>query len=121
MRLFKHSLTKYLSLTILALIFSISASAAPKQIAILPSANQQSNHWIQLNWNSNSPTDDVTGYNVYRSVTNGSGYVKITVTAIPNTVFRDDGTTHGTTYYYVVTAVNSAGESGNSSQISVTP
>ena len=37
------------------------------------------------------------------------------------TSYTDTGVTNGTTYYYVVAAVNTAGESANSSQVSATP
>ena len=40
---------------------------------------------------------------------------------VPSHELYGYGLTNGTTYYYVVTAVNSAGESGNSNQASATP
>jgi len=43
------------------------------------------------------------------------------VTFSVRTSYINSGLTNGTTYYYVVSAVNSAGESGNSSQVSATP
>jgi hypothetical protein len=70
-----------------------------------------------LNWNA-SP--GATGYNVKRSLTSGSGYVQIAAN-LSNTTYSDSGLTNGTTYYYVVTATNAAGESGISNQASATP
>jgi fibronectin type 3 domain-containing protein len=43
------------------------------------------------------------------------------VASATSTNYTNTGLTNGTTYYYVVTAVNSAGESGNSFQVSATP
>jgi fibronectin type 3 domain-containing protein len=60
-----------------------------------------------------------TSYHVKRSTTSGSGYAQ--VGAPTSSSFADSGLTDGTTYFYVVSAVNSAGESGNSSQVSATP
>ncbi len=60
-----------------------------------------------------------TGYHVKRSTTSGSGYIQVAAPAAAS--FGDSGLTDGTTYFYVVSAVNSAGESGNSSQASATP
>jgi hypothetical protein len=56
---------------------------------------------------------------VKRSTVSGSGYV--TVSSPTTTSYTNTGLTDGTTYYYVVTAVNSSGESGNSSQVSAVP
>ncbi len=68
-----------------------------------------------LVWNS-SP--GATSYTVKRSTVSGSGYVAITnVTSLS---FGDSGLANGTTYYYVVSALNSA-ESQNSAEVSVTP
>jgi len=38
-----------------------------------------------------------------------------------STSFTDTGLTNGTTYFYVVAAVNASGASGNSSEVSATP
>src|SRR5215469_6195130 len=74
------------------------------------------NGQVVLSWSASS---GATSYNVKRSTTNGGPYNTI---ASPTTAsYTDTGLTNGTTYYYVVSAVNSAGESANSSQVSATP
>jgi len=65
-----------------------------------------------------------TGYNVKRSATSGSGYT--TLVASPTTTaspYGDTGLTGGTTYYYVVSAINTVStcESANSTETSATP
>lgn len=69
-----------------------------------------------LSWSASS---GATSYNVKRATTNGGPYT--TVSSPTATTYTNTGLTNGTTYFYVVTAVNSGGESGNSSQVSVTP
>jgi subtilase family serine protease len=74
------------------------------------------NAQVSLIWTASS---GATSYNVYRSVTNGSGYA---VVGTPTSgSYLDTSVTNGTTYYYVVTAVNANGESPKSSQVSATP
>jgi hypothetical protein len=68
-----------------------------------------------LNW---SPATGATNYNVKFSTTNGGPYTTIGSTA--TTSYTNTGLTNGTTCYYVVSAVNSFGESSNSVQISAT-
>ena len=64
----------------------------------------------------------VSSYSIKRSTTQGSGYTEIgTITDNESTnyTFTDNTAANGTTYYYVVTAIDGAGnESGNSSEVS---
>jgi regulation of enolase protein 1 (concanavalin A-like superfamily) len=53
---------------------------------------------------------------VKRSTTSGSGYTTLASPVTPG--YTDATTVNGTTYYYVVSAVNGGGESANSSQVS---
>lgn len=73
------------------------------------------NNQIQLIWNSSVAA---TNYNVKRSVTSGGPYTMIATTASTN--YTDDKATNGPIYYYVVSAMDSFGESTNSSQASAT-
>lgn len=74
-----------------------------------------------LNWNDNSEPD-FNGYNVYHSTTSGSGYVKLNSSPLDSSDYTDTNVVNGTTYYYVVTAVDTAGlESVNSGEVSATP
>lgn len=74
------------------------------------------NTQITLSW---SGSTGATGYNVKRATVSGGPYTTVGSTA--STSFTNTGLTNGTTYYYVVTATNTAGESGNSNQASGTP
>jgi chitin-binding protein len=71
---------------------------------------------IQLRWNAAA---GATGYNVKRSTLNGGPYANV-ATAVSGTTFTNTGLTNGTTYYYVVTAVNASGEGPLSAQVSAT-
>ena len=74
-------------------------------------------HTVTLNWLVSEST--VSGYNVYRSTTDGANYVKITASPVPTTNYVDSNVDSGTTYYYVTTAVDESGsESGYSNQAS---
>ncbi|HUE55277.1 MAG TPA: glycoside hydrolase family 44 protein [Candidatus Udaeobacter sp.] len=74
------------------------------------------NAQVSLTWSASA---GASSYHVKRSTTSGSGYTQ--VGAPTTTSFADSGLTNGTTYYYVVSALNAAGESSNSSQVSATP
>jgi fibronectin type 3 domain-containing protein len=75
------------------------------------------NAQVNLSWNASA---GAATYNVKRSTTNGGPYN--TAVASPTaTNYIDTTVTNGTTYYYVVSAVNTAGQSANSAQASATP
>jgi hypothetical protein len=69
-----------------------------------------------VSWTASSDTA-VSGYNIYRTTTSGTGYVDVGTTS--SLSFTDNTVKIGTTYYYVVTAVASGVESAKSSEIQV--
>lgn len=74
-------------------------------------------HLVALTWVA-STTTTVTSYNVYRSTTSGSGYVKIGSTVNTVLTYIDSPVPSGI-YYYVTTAVDGSGaESVNSNEVS---
>ncbi len=77
------------------------------------------NSQITINWDA---VPAATSYNIYWSAT--SGVTKTTGTKIPDitsTSYTHTGLTNGTLYYYIVTSVNSYGESVESYEISSAP
>lgn len=85
--------------------------AAPANLAATPGNAQASLTW--------SASTGATGYNLKRATSSGGPYTQIAMLA--TTSYVDTGLTNGTTYYYVVSAVNASGEGANSTQVSVTP
>ncbi len=90
-----------------------AAPPAPTNLAATPSNAQ-----VGLTWTAAS---GATGYKVKRSTTSGSGYVEVGTPTATVYTDTDPALVNGTTYYYVVTATNSTGESPNSGQVSATP
>nr|WP_245746171.1 glycoside hydrolase family 9 protein [Evansella caseinilytica] len=58
-------------------------------------------------------------YNIKRASVSGGQYT--TVASTNSTSYTDTDLTNDTTYYYVISAVNSAGESDDSAEVSATP
>ncbi|MBD3919819.1 fibronectin type III domain-containing protein [Paenibacillus sp. PR3] len=101
---------------------SAQASATPTAPVTVPSVPTgltatAGNAQATLTWTASS---GATSYNVKRAMTSGGAYTTV-ATVVTGTSYTNTGLTNGTTYYYVVSAVNSAGESANSSQASATP
>ncbi|MFZ3381735.1 MAG: glycoside hydrolase family 44 protein [Candidatus Acidiferrales bacterium] len=73
------------------------------------------NAQISLTWNAST---GATSYHVKRSTASGA---ETQISAPTSASYTDTGLTNGTKYFYVVSAVNSGGESANSSEVSATP
>ena len=72
---------------------------------------------VALDWNDNNE-GDLQGYNIYRSTTSGSGYMKLNFTVVVDSNYIDDTAASNETYYYVVTAVDTSwNQSGNSNEV----
>ena len=75
---------------------------------------------IELDWDDN-PEADLAGYDVGRSLVSGGLYTTV-ATAISASEYRDEDVDNGTIYYYVVTAIDEAGNrSEPSSEAEATP
>ncbi|HKD94095.1 MAG TPA: fibronectin type III domain-containing protein [Gaiellaceae bacterium] len=98
-------------------------SAKPVTAPGAPALNSATagNATVAVAWSapSNNGGSSVTGYRVYRSTSSGAESLLTTLGNV--TSWTDTGLTNGTTYYYKVTAVNSAGESVTSNERSATP
>jgi hypothetical protein len=75
------------------------------------------NAQVSLSWNAGA---GAVSYDVKRSTTSGGPYGTAVASATA-TNYTDSSVTNGTTYYYVVSALNTVGQSANSAQASATP
>jgi fibronectin type 3 domain-containing protein len=97
--------------------FSVAAPAqgqvpgVPKGLAANPG-----NALVGLTWTASS---GASSYHVKRSTVSGGPYIQIDSPTFAG--YTDVSRTNGVTYYYVVSAVNSSGESANSTQVSAKP
>ncbi len=75
-------------------------------------------HTVTLTWSAS--TSSVSGYNIYRGTVSGGPYTKINTVLDAGTNYVDNTVQSGHTYYYVATAVSTAGvESAYSNQVAV--
>jgi hypothetical protein len=73
-------------------------------------------HSVRLTWGAS--TTNVAGYRVYRSEVSGGSFTPLNGTLLTVLSYDDATVSLGTTYYYVVTAVDSSGnESVHSNQV----
>ena len=92
-----------------------NATGSPATITLSGSGVTAVSHTVSLSWTAS--TSVVSGYNVYRSTTSGTGYAKVNGSLVGAVNYTDSSVANGTTYYYVTTAVDSSGnESSNSNE-----
>ncbi len=65
--------------------------------------------FVSLSWIA-STSAEVAGYNIYRKTSSSTSYTRINSKLNPGTSYTDATVSHGTTYYYATTAVNSNGK-----------
>jgi Abnormal spindle-like microcephaly-assoc'd, ASPM-SPD-2-Hydin len=96
--------------------FASNASNSPA-VQSLTGSGALLQHSVSLGWNT-STSSNVAGYNIYRETSPGGPVTRIN-SALDTTPFDTDSTVQsGQTYYYVVTALDSAGtESSYSNQV----
>ena len=74
------------------------------------------NAQVELNWTKSS---GATSYHVKRAGVSGGPYTQVAAPTANS--YSDTSLNNGTSYYYVISALNSAGESSNSVQVTASP
>ena len=80
----------------------ITPPAAPRNLQAAATRAE-----VSLIWDASTEAD-LAGYHVYRSEVAHTGYRRLTPRPIQRTTYADRAVAGGTTYYYVVTAVDTA-------------
>jgi hypothetical protein len=94
--------------------FASNAANSPTTQTMTGTGTTPTQHTVDLSWN---PVSGVAGYNVYRGTVSGGPYTMINSSLDGTTAYTDSTVVSGTTYYYVVTSVDSdQAESGYSNQ-----
>jgi len=92
-----------------------NATGSPATITLTGTGVTATPHTVALSWTASTST--VSGYNVYRSTTSGTGYAKLNTSLVSTVSYTDSTVTNATTYFYVTTAVDGSGnESSFSNQ-----
>jgi fibronectin type 3 domain-containing protein len=91
----------------------VAPPSAPTGVTAAPG-----NARVTLSWPA---VTGATSYKVQRSTTNGSGYADFAGNTVTALTLTNTGLTNGTTYYYVVFALNAGGSSAPSAQLAATP
>jgi beta-lactamase superfamily II metal-dependent hydrolase/DNA/RNA endonuclease YhcR with UshA esterase domain len=93
-------------------IQSASAPPTPANLAATPGNGQ-----VALTWDASL---GASGYNVKRALVTGGPYTTIAPNIVPNN-YTDLAVSNGVRYYYVVSALSGANESGDSNEVNAKP
>ena len=92
--------------------YQLSVPTAPTGLSATPGSAQ-----VALAWTGSA---GATSYAVKRATTSGGPYTTV-APGVTGASYTDTGLSNGTTYYYVVSALNFQGESPNTAQVSAKP
>jgi glycosidase/fibronectin type 3 domain-containing protein len=93
----------------------LQPTAAPTNLHVTSEGDAQ----VSLAWNS---VAGAASYNIYRSPVTGGGYVKANPAPLAGTSFTDTGLRNAQTHFYIVRALDSAGnESSPSNEVAALP
>jgi beta-glucanase (GH16 family) len=90
----------------------LPAPTAPTALLATPGDGQATVSWDAV--------AGASGYNLKRATVSSGPYATVT-NGLTSAAFNNTGLVNGTTYYYVVSTINSGCESTNSTQVSATP
>lgn len=109
------NLSPHSGLVLITKYFDLTPPAAPTGLTV---TNEGAGE-VGLSW---SAVRGAAGYNVYRSVVSGGGWVKVNDAPLTTTTFTDTGLRNAQTYYYIVRAVDAKGnESAPSNEVDAKP
>ncbi len=108
------TITETNSNQILNIVEGVEVPEVPQNLVATTISDTQ----IDLTWDQN--TDTPLRYRIYRGDVSGGPYTLVDSVDHPTTTFSDDELTASTTYYYVISAVDADGESGQSTEASAT-
>ncbi|VAX32081.1 hypothetical protein MNBD_NITROSPIRAE01-1886 [hydrothermal vent metagenome] len=92
---------------------NVPLPAAPQGFTATPGSRE-----VTLLWES---VANVQSYIIYSNITGSVTTEDTAIASVTDTSFTHTGLSNGTTYYYIVTALVSGGESASSTEISVIP
>jgi hypothetical protein len=93
-----------------------NATGSPASVSLAGTGVAPTQHSVALSWGASPST--VVGYNLYRSTVSGSLFARVNGATVASLAYTDTSVQSGTTYYYVATAVDAAGnESVFSNQV----
>ena len=96
-----------------------NATNSPLAIAVSGASQIASSHSVQLLWTASSTSG--VSYDIFRANTSGGyGSTPLNPSPVAGTTYIDTTVVSGQTYFYVATAVDSAGSSADSNEVSVT-
>jgi fibronectin type 3 domain-containing protein len=97
------------SVEVTAMPRDMTPPGRPTGLTVVPGVNR-----AFLTWNENKEKD-LAGYYVYRSTRSGRDYERLTDKPIMRSTFSDQTAKSGNTYYYMITAVDQAGNESTGS------